>query len=98
LAFDLLKYANANLGKAPQKLYKAIQLTQNITFIEGETKIGLGWHYIKPGNDEVIFHNGETGGYHSYLAINTKKKFAVVILSNCARGTEDVGADIMKWL
>jgi hypothetical protein len=25
-------------------------------------------------------------------------KFAVVILSNCAKGTEDAGAAIMKWM
>ena len=80
-AFDLIKYAEANLGDAPPNLWKAIQLTHNITFTEGHTKVGLGWHYIKPGNDEVLFHNGETGGYHSNLAINTNKKFAVVILS-----------------
>jgi CubicO group peptidase (beta-lactamase class C family) len=96
--YDLLKYAKANLGEAPPQLLKAIQLTHDTTFTEGETKVGLGWHYIKPGNDEVLFHNGETGGYHSFFAVNTKKQFAVVILSNCAMGTEDVGGAIMKRL
>jgi CubicO group peptidase (beta-lactamase class C family) len=97
-ASDLLKYAKANLGDAPSELNKAIQLTHTITFTEGQTKVALAWHYIKPGTDEVIFHNGETGGYHSYVAINQNKKFAVVILSNCIRGTEKVGGAIMKWL
>ena len=95
---DLLRYAKANLGDAPPSLYKAIQLTHSITFSEGQTKVGLGWHIIKPGNDPLIFHNGQTGGFHSYLAINPSKKFAVVILSNCARGTEEAGNAIMKWL
>jgi CubicO group peptidase (beta-lactamase class C family) len=97
-AFDLLKYANANLGNAPAKLYQAIELTHTVTFTQGQTKVGLGWHLITLGRDELIFHNGQTGGYHSYLAINTKKKFAVAILSNCAKGTEDLGNSIMKWL
>lgn len=95
---DLLKYAKANLGEAPPKLNKAIQLTHVVTFTEGKTKIGLAWHYIKPGNDEVPFHNGETGGYHSYFAFNPEKKFAVAILSNCAKGTEEIGGAIMKWM
>ena len=95
---DLLKYAKANLGEAPPDVNKAIQLTHAVTLVDGETKVGLGWHYIKPGIDEVIFHNGQTGGYHSYVAINLKRKFAVVILSNCSRGTEDIGAAIMKWM
>ncbi|HLX90254.1 MAG TPA: serine hydrolase domain-containing protein [Puia sp.] len=97
-AFDLLKYANGNLGAAPGPLLKAMDLTHAITFNDGTVRVGLGWHYIKPGTDDVIFHNGQTGGYHSYLAMNPKKRFAVVILSNCARGTEDAGSAIMKWM
>ncbi len=97
-ASDLLIYANANLGKGPASLGKAIELTHVITFSDGKNKTALGWHYIKPGKDEVLFHNGGTGGYRSYLAVNLQKKFAVVILSNTAIGVEEVGNAIMKWL
>jgi CubicO group peptidase (beta-lactamase class C family) len=48
--------------------------------------------------DEVLFHNGGTGGFRSYLAINLDKKFAVVVLSNTSIGVEDVGNAIMRWL
>ncbi len=96
-ATDLLKYAKANLGNAPSSLNKAMQLTHIVTFTDG-SKDGLAWHIIKPGSDEVIFHNGGTGGYRSYLAINMQKKFAVVILSNTSIGTEVVGDALMKWL
>jgi CubicO group peptidase (beta-lactamase class C family) len=97
-ASDFLKYAKGNLGDAPAPLNKAMQLTHVVTFTAGSTKVGLVWHYIKPGNDEVIFHNGGTGGYRSYLAINPQKKFAVVILSNTSIGAEETGNTIMKWL
>jgi CubicO group peptidase (beta-lactamase class C family) len=97
-ASDLLIYANANLGKGPVSLEKAIQLSHVITFSDGINKTALGWHYIKPGKDEVLFHNGGTGGFRSYLAINLDKKFAVVILSNTSIGLEEVGNSIMKWL
>jgi CubicO group peptidase (beta-lactamase class C family) len=95
---DLLKYAQANMGSAPSNLNKALQKTHAQTFSDGNNKVCLGWHLIKPGQDEVIFHNGQTGGYHSYLAINLEKKFAVVILSNCGLGTEEAGNALMKWL
>jgi CubicO group peptidase (beta-lactamase class C family) len=97
-AFDLLKYANGNMGAAPPSLLKAMDVTHIITFNDSTVRVGLGWHYIKPGSDDVIFHNGQTGGYHSYLAMNPKKRFAVVILSNCAMGTEDAGSAMMKWM
>jgi CubicO group peptidase (beta-lactamase class C family) len=97
-ASDLLKYANANLGTGPASLEKAIEFTHVITFSDGNNITALGWHYIKPGKDEVLFHNGGTGGYRSYLAVNLQRKFAVVILSNTAIGVEEVGNAIMKWL
>ncbi|MFL5808296.1 MAG: serine hydrolase domain-containing protein [Flavisolibacter sp.] len=97
-ATDMLRYAKANMSSAPGELSKAIQLTHSLTFSDGQNKTGLGWHFIKPGDDEVLFHNGGTGGFRSYLAINQEKKFAVVILSNTAVGTEEVGNELMKWL
>jgi hypothetical protein len=33
-----------------------------------------------------------------FFAVNTQKQFAVVILYNCAMGTEDVEGAIMKWI
>lgn len=97
-AADMLLYAKANLGNAPSSLRKAIELTHIVSFTDGTNNIGLGWHYIKPGNDEILFHNGGTGGYRSYLGINLNKKFAVIILSNTAIGTEESGNELMKWL
>lgn len=97
-AVDLIQYAKANLGDAPPALNKDIQLTHVVTFTDGSNKTALGWHYIKAGNEEILFHNGGTGGYRSYLGINLDKKIAVVILSNTAIGVDDAGNALMKWL
>ena len=95
---DMLLYANAQLGKGPAALEKAIGLTHEKTFSNGAVNTALGWHYIKPGKDEVIFHNGGTGGFRTYLAINLEKKFAVVVLSNTAISVDEMGNAIMKSL
>ena len=97
-AADMLIYAKANLGDAPQALNKDIQLTHQVTFTDGANKTALGWHYIKTGDDEILFHNGGTGGYRSYLGINLNKKIAVVILSNTAISVDDAGNELMKSL
>ena len=55
-----------------------------LTFENDVLKVGLAWHYIKAGSVWVLFHNGETGGYHSFLAFDPDKKIALVLLSNCA--------------
>jgi CubicO group peptidase (beta-lactamase class C family) len=99
-ASDMLKYAAAEMGGVgvPAPLEKAMQLTQTITYELGNTKIGLGWLYLRSGDNEILFHNGGTGGYRSYLGIDRQKKIAVVLLSNCGVGVDDEGAKLMAWL
>jgi CubicO group peptidase (beta-lactamase class C family) len=99
-AADMLKYAAAEMGgpDVPSPLEKAMQLTQVITYESGNTKIGLGWFYLKSGNKDILFHNGGTGGYRSYIGIDRQKKIAVVLLSNCSIGVDDEGAKLIAWL
>jgi len=97
-AKDMLKYAAANLGRAPTALKKDILLTHTVTYTQGTNKVALGWHYIKPGQDEILFHNGGTGGYRTYLGINLQKQFAVVVLSNCGISVDGLGNQLMKAL
>jgi CubicO group peptidase (beta-lactamase class C family) len=99
-ARDMLKYAAAEMGGVgvPSPLEKAMQLTQVVTFENGNTKIGLGWLYLRSGDNDILFHNGGTGGYRSYLGIDRQKKIAVVLLSNCSVGVDDEGAKLMAWL
>lgn len=77
---DLVLFANAQFdGKN-----KALQLTQRQTAIVNENmKIGLGWHLLKSkkGND-LLWHNGATGGYSSSMIVDVKNKNGVIILSN----------------
>lgn len=44
--------------------------------------IGIGW-MIDLKND-IIWHNGGTSNFNSYVAFDKKKQIAVVILSNCS--------------
>jgi CubicO group peptidase (beta-lactamase class C family) len=97
-ASDMLKFAAANIDTGNSALHKAIQATHLVTFTEGNTKTALGWIIIRPGINEVLFHNGGTGGYRSYLAINKEKKFAVIVLSNTNIGVDGIGNELMKLL
>jgi len=95
---DMLKYAQANLGEVTGVLGKAIQLTHEQTFSQEAVTLGLGWHYIQPGEEKVLFHNGGTGGFRTYLAIHPGKKFAVVMLANAAISVDKEGNELMRWL
>ena len=79
---DLTKFTTAQFN--PKN--KELELTRKTTFtINGDTKIGLGWHITEPTNGEKLFwHNGATGGYSSSITLKVIEKRAVVILSNVA--------------
>ena len=99
-ARDMLKYAAAEIGTpgVPGPLAKAMQLTHVVTFDGGGNRIGLGWIFLRSEGNEILFHNGGTGGYRTYIGIDVQKKTAVVLLSNCGIGVDEEGATLMAWL
>lgn len=95
---DLLKFAQANLQPEKTKLAKALQAAQ-ITREKGSGKpeIGLGWHKTDAG--KTLWHNGGTGGYRAFMALDPEKQIAVVVLANTtASQVDEVGRNIMKLL
>lgn len=57
---------------------------QNPTF-----SVGLGWILSKSNDAKLIWHNGGTGGFRSYLGFNPKNQRGVVILLNSAEDWPD---------
>ena len=84
---DMLIFIEAQIGLRPTSLDSAIAMSlQRRGDIGDGGGIALGWHI---GSGGVIWHNGQTGGYHSYAAFDTRKRVGVVILSNSAIGMVD---------
>lgn len=79
---QLLKFAAAQI-KPPEILANAIQLshTARAAFEGTDNSISLFW-MIRP--DGVYWHNGETGGFSSYVGFDPKARVAVVVLENIA--------------
>lgn len=94
---DMLRYTKANLHPGTDELSKAIDLTHKVTF-NNDVKIGLAWHIIKVSGMGYYFHNGGTNGSSSFLAFNSDKDIAIVVLSNAAQSTDPVGIGILKKL
>jgi CubicO group peptidase (beta-lactamase class C family) len=60
-------------------------------------EIALGWLVTRPANDEIVWHNGGTGGYRSFIGYNPKTRVGVVVLSNTstATGGDDIGMHLL---
>ena len=94
---DMLTFLAANLGAGPAALQADFEQTQVPRHDTGKTpgKIGLGWH-IRSGKDvEVIWHNGGTGGSHSFAGFDRKRRVAVVVLHNSAANIDDIGFHLL---
>ena len=91
-ASDLLKFIIFNIQK--DVLKKAIETTHKIyvddTNIDG-LKVALGWHILS----DVFYHNGETGGYASFIGFHAKKNIGVVVLTNSKRSVDDIGFSLL---
>ncbi len=87
---DMSKFALAHFDQGNPEL----QLTHQPTFKISDTmQIGLGWHIKKAsdGKNEMIWHNGGTGGYTSSMALNLKNRSGIIILSNVSAFHKKMG-------
>lgn len=95
---DMMKFINAYLNSPKTELSSAMEKSLTIygKSDSPNVNIALGWHTIKDQTGEFFWHNGQTGGYHSYIAIDTKIKAGVVVLSNCTNDIEDIGGYLLE--
>jgi CubicO group peptidase (beta-lactamase class C family) len=93
-AADMLKYAQANMGDAPPPLNQAILLSHTSTFHDKDADMGLGWGIGKYQHRDLFTHDGETGGFQSFIVIDPTKQTAIVILLNKATHDDDLLDDL----
>src|SRR5690606_21575549 len=82
-AVDMIKYLSANMGLVKTDLYPAMQLSHQNSREDGQhPKVGLGWHIMDAGDQEIVWHNGGTGGYRTFIGFIKGGNKGVVVLSN----------------
>jgi Beta-lactamase len=59
---------------------------------------GLGWHYSKVGNDDVIGHDGEDTGSSCYMYFRPSDNTGVIILMNVRDENESADGAIAPQL
>jgi len=61
-------------------------------------EIALGWHILSRDGHEIIWHNGGTGGYRSFIGYDLKRRIGVVALSNAETraGVDDIGQHLLN--
>ena len=82
-AADMMRFLSANLRPDTTPLGNSLTAAQKTHFRGKTARIGLGWHQLNTKDGlKVIWHNGGTGGYVSFLGFAPKEQLGVLLLSN----------------
>jgi len=98
---DLARWLRAAAGEAPEPLRSAIaEATQPRTRTRS-AEIGLGWHRSQlgrlglrspdPGQPALLWHNGGTGGFRSFVAHDERTGRGVAVLAASKRSVDGLG-------
>lgn len=78
-ARDMYKFIRANSVESDDAIHHSIRSIRELQY---ESNQALGWMYESIDQETTIFwHNGQTGGYASFLAIDPEAKSGWVILT-----------------
>jgi D-alanyl-D-alanine-carboxypeptidase/D-alanyl-D-alanine-endopeptidase len=95
---DMLIFTAANLGLIKSALDSAILLSHIIrdSTVYPDVDIAMGWHIFKKFGNPIIWHDGETGGYSTFIGLDENSKKGIVVLSNSVNAVGDIGLHILN--
>jgi CubicO group peptidase (beta-lactamase class C family) len=100
-ATDMLCFLGANLDPARTPLAAQLERTQLARLrVARRTEVGLGWLIARLPDltGPVLWHNGGTSGFRSFVGVARETNTAVVVLSDTARSVDRLGLRLVKTL
>ena len=96
---DLLAFLAAELGYTKTPLAPAMAAMLRVRRPTGvdNLEIALGWHVLRAHGRDIVWHNGGTGGYRTFIGFDPAARIGVVVLSNAgtAAGPDDIGRHLL---
>ncbi|MBN2003393.1 MAG: beta-lactamase family protein [Anaerolineae bacterium] len=94
---DMLKFLQACIAEEPDFIALS---KEPIYRINDESDMGMGWLVDRSlaENQTVIWHDGQTGGFNSYLAFFADKPYGVFVVANTNVNIAHLGEDILLAL
>ncbi len=92
-ARDMARYIDAQKNG---KLAGATNAQTIRAKVNDNMDIGLTWMNLKRHGDEIVWHNGGTGGFRSFAGFSKISGLGVVVLSNTAISVDDIGVHLLN--
>jgi CubicO group peptidase (beta-lactamase class C family) len=96
-ANDMLKFARAAISEAGPlgNAFKDAQKPRRFVLPDSSVEIGLNWFTLHAGPTNILWHNGGTAGYRSYIGIDKQNHRAVILLTNSGNPVDDIGRKLL---
>lgn len=98
-ANDMLTFLAANLGYVKTPLAAAMAAQLSIRRPAGPPmEIAYNWFVATKNGKSIIWHNGGTGGYRSFMGFDPDARAGVVVLANFDTpvGVDDIGRHLLN--
>lgn len=96
---DMLKFLAAAMGYSHTSLAPAFKAMLSVQRPTGQAFIdsAMGWAVDTRGGGEIIWKNGGTGGYRTFIGYSPRTGVGIVALSNTSTnaGTDDIGLHLL---
>lgn len=96
-AKDMVKFLAASISPQAVPLGRAMRSTQTPradTDIP-DTRIGLGWLVRQKNGRTIVWHNGGTGGFHTWLGFDAERRLGAVLLTSTGLDIDDLGFNLL---
>jgi serine-type D-Ala-D-Ala carboxypeptidase/endopeptidase len=97
----MLRFLGANLDPASTPLAASLERIQRPRQRMGRgMQMGLGWLIVRSPEPAgpLLWHNGGTSGFRSFVGVARDRRIAVVVLSNSARSVDRPGLRLVRLL
>jgi len=94
---DMLTFLAANVGEPRTELERAMRAShESRRDAGGNNEIGLLWHELDVGGAKIVWHNGGTGGYRTFMGFDPALGVGAVVLTNSGHGADDIGFHLIN--
>jgi CubicO group peptidase (beta-lactamase class C family) len=88
---DMRRFITAAASPPDNAVGRAMKMSMEPRFTVNERlTLGLNWHRIANAGDTIVWHNGGTGGYHTFVGFNTRTRASVVMLTGSTHDNDDI--------
>jgi serine-type D-Ala-D-Ala carboxypeptidase/endopeptidase len=96
-ANDMLKFLAAAMDITDTPLKPAFHRMLSVNHATGvaDLDIAMAWHIWRKYGSSIVWHNGGTAGYHSFIGFDPNAKRGAVVLCNTFFDIDDIGLHLI---